>query len=201
MELDEMKTVWTQHEKMLVAHTRLNKELIKKLLIGNAEKRIDWIRIRMLASLILSFAGIIFIAVPRIEFSLRFDVITGIILFVSLTIISYIWAIRVYLLLEKVNFKEPVLLVSKHLKRAEKYKLKIRRNGLILAPFMVIGIFLSAGIPFLSVKMIPFYALMVIVFLLSTYINARYGLVARIRKIDRDIEEIVNLEQQGCETV
>ena len=194
MELDEMKEIWTQHERMLVEHTLLNKELIRKLLIVNAEKRTDWIKIRMLASLILSFAGIILIAIPRIEFTLKFDVIIGIILFVSITIISFIWAIRVYLLLEKVNFKESVLLVSKQLKLAEKYKLKIKKNGLILAPLMIIGIFLSAGIPFLSVKMIPFYALMIIVFLISTYIRTRYGLVAQIRKIDKDIEEISKLE-------
>ena len=66
---------------------------------------------------------------------------------------------------------------------------------------MIIGIFLSAGIPFLSVKMIPFYILMVIVFLISTYIRAKHGLVAQISKIDRDIEEISKLGPDQDETL
>ena len=194
MELDELKTIWNQHEKMLVENTVLNKELLKKLLLVNAEKRIDWIKIKTLSSLILPLIGIIFIAIPRIQFTLKFDVVLGIALFGSLTVISYIWAIRVYLLIEKLNFNGSVLSVSKQLKQVEKYKLKITKYGFILAPFMIIGIFLSAGIPFLSSKMISFYALMVVVFLISTHIRTRHGLVAQIRKIDRDIEEISKLE-------
>jgi len=80
------------------------------------------------------------------------------------------------------------------LKLIEKYKLRTTKNSLTLAPFMMIGIFLSAGIPFLSTRMIPFYALMVLVFLLSTYIRTKHGLVAQVRKIDDDIEEISKLE-------
>lgn len=73
------------------------------------------------------------------------------------------------------------------LKLVEKYKLKITRNGFILNPFMIVGVFLSA-------KMIPFYALMVVVFLVSMYVRSKHGLLAQIRKIDRDIKEISKLE-------
>ena len=201
MELDEIRTIWIQHEKLLVENTVLNKELIRKLLIVNAEKRIDWIRIRTIASLVLSLAGIVFIALPRIQFTLKFDAVLGIVLFGSITILAYIWAIRVYLLIEKLDFNNSVLAVSKQLKLVEKYKLRIKKYSLILAPLMIIGIFLSAGIPFLSTKMIPFYALMVIVFLISTYIRTKHGLVAQIRKIEKDIQEISKLELDPDETV
>lgn len=59
---------------------------------------------------------------------------------------------------------------------------------------MIIGVFLSAGIPFLSSKMIPFYVLMLISFLIGNYVQAKHGLVAQVRKIDREIEEISKLE-------
>ena len=194
MELDELRSIWSQHEQKLVESTRINQVLLRKLLIANTEKRIDWMKIRTLAGLILPLIGIVFIVAPRIEFSLKFDVVLGIVLFGSLSILTYIWAIRVYLLIERLNFNESVLSVSKQLKLVEKYKLKITKHSLILAPFMIIGVFLSAGIPFLSAKMIPFYALMVIVFLVSTYIRTKHGLVAQLRKIDTDLEEILKLE-------
>lgn len=76
----------------------------------------------------------------------------------------------------------------------EKYKLKTKKNSLILAPFMIIDIFLAAGIPFLSPKMIPFYFLMFIVFLISAYAQTKHGLVARLRKLEMDLEEISKLE-------
>lgn len=197
MEQDELQSIWTQHEKKLVESTQINKALIKKLLIANAEKRIDWIKIRNLANLILPLILIPIIAIPRIQFTLKFDVVIGIILFISLSVISYIWAVRLYLLIEKLNFDESILSVSKQLKLVAKYKLKITRHGLMLAPFMVIGIFLSAGIPFFSPRMIPFYTLMVVVFLISTYIRTKHGLVAQVRKIDRDMEEIAKLELES----
>ncbi len=171
--------------------------MLKKLLLMNAEKRIDWLRIRTLTSLILPLVLIIFIALPRIQFTPKFDVVLGIVLFVSLSLLSYMWAIRVYLMVEKLNFNESVLSVSKQLKLIEKYKLKITKYGFRLAPFMIIGIFLSAGIPFLSSKMIPFYILMVVSFLIGMYVRSKHGLVVQIRKLERDIEEISKLEQDS----
>jgi len=194
MELDEFMNIWSQHEKKLVESTKINKGLLRKLLIQNAGKHIDWLKVRSLLSLILPLLGIIFIAIPRIQFTFTTDVIIGIVLFGSLSIITYIWAIKLYFLIEKLNLNEPITLVSKQLRLAEKYKLRITKYGLILAPFMIIGIFLSAGIPILSTKMIPFYALMLIVFLISTYIRTKHGLAVQIRKINSDIEEISKLE-------
>jgi hypothetical protein len=194
MELDEIKAIWTQHEKILVDNTRINKELLKKLLMKNAEKRIDWLKIKSLAGLVLALLGIIFVAIPRIQFTLEPASVIGIVLFVSLAGITYGWAIKLYLLIERLSPDAPVTTVRKQLNLVEKQKLKIKKYGLILAPFMIVGIFLSAGIPFLSVKMIPFYILSVIVFLISTYIRSKHGLVVQIRKIDKEMEEISNLE-------
>ena len=138
MELDELRKAWIQHEEMLVKHTVLNKELLMKVLIKNTEKRIDWLKIRSLAGLILPFILIIFIVIPRIQFSLELDVVIGIILFVPLYIISYTWAIKLYLYIERLNPNGPITTVSKQLKLVEKYKLRITRNGYIIAPFMIV---------------------------------------------------------------
>jgi hypothetical protein len=200
MELDELKNLWVQHEKVLVENTWVNKELLRKMLTVNAEKRVDWIKIKSLAGLILPFIGFIFIVIPRLEFSPRFEVILGLILFLSMFILSYIWAIRLYLLIEKMSFNGPVLAVRKQLKLVEKYKLKIKKRAYVLAPLMIIGIFLSWGIPIFSSKMILFYLLCVIVFLVSAYIRSKHGLLAQLRKIDLDLDEISGLEPGPGET-
>lgn len=195
MELEELINIWSQHEKTLVENTVLNRKLLKKVLIKNTEKRIDWLKIRSLVGLILPFILIIFIVIPRIQFTLKFEFLIGLILFIPLYVLSYTWAIKLYIHVERVNPNSPVTTARRQLKLVEKYKLKTTRDNYILAPFMVIGIFLSAGIPFFSAKMIPFYALMVISFLIGMYVRSKYGLVAQVRKIENEIEEISRLEQ------
>ncbi len=99
--------------------------------------------------------------------------------------------------IERLNPNGPVTTVSIQLKLAEKYKLKFTRYGYYLAPFMIVGIFLSVGIPFFAVKIIPFYALMIVSFLIGVYVRSKHGVVVQIRKINRDIEEISNLEVES----
>jgi len=197
MELDELKTIWTQHEKVLVENTVLNKELLRKLLIVNATKRIDWLKIRLLTGVILPLPLFILIVVPRIQFTLEFEVIIGTIVFLSIFVISYIWSIKVYIQIERLNPNGPVTTVRKQLKLAEKYKLKFTRYAYFLAPFMIVGIFLSVGIPFYSSELILFYALMVVSFLIGLYVRSKHGLLVQIRKIDSDIEEISKLEMES----
>ena len=200
MELDELKDLWIQHERMLAENTLVNKELLRKVLTLNAEKRIDWIKIKSLTGLILPLVGFIILVIPRLEFSLKFQVVLGLILFLSIFVLTYIWAIRLHLLIEKLSFNGPVLVVRKQLKLVQKYKLKIKRDGYMLAPFMIVGIFLSVGFPILSSKMIPFYVLCVVVFLVSTYIRSKHGLLVQLRKIDRELNEISKLESGSGET-
>jgi hypothetical protein len=121
--------------------------------------------------------------------------VIGYLFFVPTYVIAYIWAIRLYLLIEKLNFKDPLLVVSRQLRLVERYKLRIKRFNLMLAPLMIIGIFLSAGMPVFSVRMIPFYVLCVISFLIGQYIRSRYGLVAQISRIDEEIAAISELER------
>ncbi len=194
MELEELKAIWSQHEKMLVENTVLNKQLLRKILATRAERRIDWLKVRTLAFLILLLPLFIFIVIPRIEFALEFEFIVGFLLFASTSVITYAWSIKLYLRIERLDPNGPLTAVNRQLKLVEKYKLKINRNGYMLFPFMFVGIFLSAGIPILSAKMIPFYALCVGVFLISLYVQSKHGLLAQIRKIDSDIEEISRLE-------
>ena len=197
MDFNEIKSAWVQHEHMLLENTRVNRELLRKLLVTRAAKRIDWLKIKTFAGLIVPFVILVLIVIPRLEFTLEIERVIGYVLFVPLYILSYVWAIRLYLLIERLNFKEPVLSVRKQLRLVERFKLKIKRYNLMLAPLLIIGIFLSAGIPVFSAMMIPFYILMVIAFLIGQHIRSRYGLVAQINRIDDEMKEIAVLEKDA----
>jgi acyl-ACP thioesterase len=45
MELIELQNIWVQYDKKLTDNTRLNKEILRRMLISKPEKRLNWIKI------------------------------------------------------------------------------------------------------------------------------------------------------------
>jgi len=194
MELQELQNIWVQYERDLAKNTQINKEILRNILLTKTEKKVNWLKIRSLINLIFPIPMFIFIVIPRLEFSLEIKFIVGIVVVVVFSIVSYAWAIKYYILVNKLDFYEPLTSVKKHLIEAEKYKFRITRFGLMLAPFMIIGIFLSVDFPIFSEKMILFYSLMLIVMILSAFIQKKHGVLANLKRIKRELEEIVKLE-------
>lgn len=194
MELAELQNIWSQYDNKINENTRLNKEILKNFIISKMEKKIDWIKIKAIFNLFLPIPIIIFIALPRIKFSTEIDFLVGLTMFLSIFILTYYWAIKYYLLLEKIDFSLPVTSIKKYLMRLEKFKLKITKIGSILMPFALIGVFLSGDIPFFDKNMIVVYVLMITVMVLSIYITFKHGIFNRFRKINHEIEKIMELE-------
>ena len=163
-------------------------------MVAASEKKVNWIKVRAILSLIIPIPLIIFIAVPRLEFSTGAKFIIGILLFGLPSVIGYYWAIRYFLLVEKVDFSKPMTSVRKHLIEVEKFKTKITKLGYILSPFVITGIFLSGNIPFFSVKMIPFHLLVLLIFASSVFIAFKHGILKTLKRINKEIEDIMKLE-------
>lgn len=194
MELQELQNIWIQYDRNLAENTKINREILRNILLTKTEKKVNWLKIRSLLSLILPIPMFVFIVIPHLEFSMDIKFITGTVTVAVFSIVSYTWAIKYYLLVNKLDFLEPITSLRKHLVEAEKYKYKITRFGLMLAPFMFVGVFLSARIPFFSEKMIPFYSLVLIVMILSAFIKRKHGVLTSLKRIKRELEEIVKLE-------
>jgi len=194
MELTDLQNIWSQYDNKINENTRLNKEILKNFIISKTEKKIDWIKIKAIFNLLIPIPIIIFIALPRINFSTEIDFLIGISMFLSVSILTYYWAIKYYLILDKIDFSLPITFIKKDLMRLEKFKLKITKIGFILMPIALIGIFLSADIPFFDKNMIVFYILIVTVMIMSIYVTFKHGIFNRFKKINLEIEKIMELE-------
>ena len=194
MELTELKDIWSQFDNKINENTRLNKEILKNFIISNTEKKIDWIKIKAIFNLILPIPIIIFIALPRINFSTEIDFLIGLTMFLSVFVMTYYWAIKYYLILNKIDFSLPITSIKKGLMRLEKFKLKITKIGFLLMPVALIGVFLSADIPFFDKNMIVVYILIISVMISSIYITFKHGVFNRFRKINHEIDKIMELE-------
>lgn len=194
MELTELQNIWSQYDNKINENTRLNKEILKNFIISNTEKKIDWIKIKAIFNLILPIPIIIFIALPRINFSTELDFLIGLTMFISVFVLTYYWAIKYYLILNKIDFSLPITSIKKGLMRLEKFKLKITKIGFLLMPVALIGVFLSADIPFFDKNMIVVYILIISVMISSIYITFKHGVFNRFRKINHEIDKVMELE-------
>lgn len=196
MELLELQNIWGQYEKKLSNNTRLNKEILRRILISKPEKQLNWIKIKAGINLILPIVLILLVLVPHIQFRSSIDFYIGLGLFTVFSLITYIWAIRYYLLICKIDFSEPILAIKKEVAELEKYKIKITKIGYIFAPFAMIGIFLMAQLPFFSINSILPFSLIILVMITSIYFTFKYSIYERFRKLNKEIKEIEELEKE-----
>jgi len=166
------------------------------MLISKPEKRLNWIKINAGFNLILPIVLILLVLVPHLQFRSSIDFYIGLGLFTAFSLITYIWAIRYYLLICKIDFSEPILAIKKEIAELEKYKIKITRIGYIFAPFAMIGIFIMAQIPFFSINSIVPFSLIILVMITSIYYTFKYSIYERFRKLNIEIKEIEELEKE-----
>src|SRR6056297_786335 len=196
MELSELKEMWQQNDKKLSENTRINKEILKQMLISKPEKRILWEKVKTGVNLILPIALILLILVPNIQYRSSIDFYIGILLFGTVSSLIYYWTVRYYMLVHDINFASSVTLIKKNIKKLEKYKIKLKKLSYVLMPFGITGIFLMGKIPLLSTKSILPVTLIVLVMIVSIYYTFKYPIVEQFRKLDSEIQALEELETE-----
>jgi hypothetical protein len=196
MELIELQNIWQQYDKKLSENTRLNKEILKMMLKSKPEKRVTWIKITAAWRLLLPIVIILVMMVPRVEFRNETSFYVGFLLFGPFALLTYYWAIRYYLLINKIDFSNTVATIKKNIKEVEKYKIKMTKYGCILSPFGLIGVFLIANIPILSKHSLLPISLIISVFIISLYVTFKYSIFERFKKLNMEIDEIEQLEKE-----
>lgn len=196
MELIELQNMWKQYDDKLSETTRLNKEILKRLLQSKPERRLNWIKLKAGFNLVLPIVAIGLVLLPNIKFRTEIDFYAGISLFGIVYILLYYWAIRYYMLINKIDYANSITLIRKKVKQLEKYKIKISRLGFILTPFGILGIFLMANFPIFSKHSILPLSLIILVFFYSVYYTFKYDVFEQFRKIDMELDEIEQLEKK-----
>jgi hypothetical protein len=196
MELVELQNIWQEYDKKLSDNIHFNKEILRRMLISNPEKKLNWLKIKAGFSLVLPIVGILFILVPNIKYRDALDFYVGFFFFGFVTILTYYWSIRYYMLIGKIDFANPITLIKMNIKKLEKCKLSLTRLSYILMPFGIIGIFLMAKFPILSKNSLLPISLIIMVMGISIYYTFKYSIFERFRKLNMEIDEIEKLEKE-----
>ncbi len=198
MELAELQNIWQEYDKKISENTRLNKEILRLILIEKPQKKINWIKIK--AGLWI-FSPVLFIAlilILDVQFIISTRFFIGLGLFLPVYIINYIWDIRYFTLIQGIDFTMPVLSLRKVITELQKYKIKTTRIRYLLMPLAMMG-FLLMIIHKINIKLdffsiLPLF-LIVLVFFSSMYFTFKYSIYERYKKLNKDIDEIEQLER------
>jgi len=199
MELSELQNIWQQYDKKITQNTRLNKEILRLMLISKPRRRLNWIKIQAGYSILSPLIFVIALLVLNVQFYISISFYIGLALFLPVYTITYIWDIKYFILIRKIDFSIPVLTLKKEIAQLEKYKIKKTRIRYMLMPFAIAGFLLmiihSMNFSPNFVSIIPLL-LIVLVFLSSMYITFKYSIYERFKKLNLEIEEIENLEKE-----
>lgn len=196
MELNELQNNWNQYDLKISESIRINKEILRKILIFKPEKRVSRIKIKALINIILPLIVVIFFLIFGINYRDTLDFYFGLGTFLILGTVSFFWTIKYYFMISKIDFSKPVLTIKKEIKELEKYKITTSRLAYFFAPFAMIGIFLAAQIPVFSKNSFLFLSLIILLMAFSIYYNFKYSISERFKKLNLEIDEIQQLENE-----
>jgi hypothetical protein len=199
MELNELQNMWQDYDRKLSENTRLNREILKLMLIAKPKRKLNWIRIKAALSILSPVIFLTLILLLKVRFTLSAHFFIGLALFLPVYLITYIWDIRYFNLIRTVDFSLPVLSIKKTVTELEKYKIKTTRIRYSLMPLAITGFILMIinKITFsLNIASFIPLVLIIVVFLSSMYLTFRFGIYERFRKLNNDLSEIAGLEKE-----
>jgi uncharacterized membrane protein len=197
MELNELQNIWLQYDRKIIDNTRLNKEILKRMLMSKPEKHLNWIKIKAGLNVLSPVILILMIKIMDMKFSLTSNFYIGLSLFLTIFIITYIWDVRYFFLIRKVDFSTAILSIKKQIAELEKYKIKTTKIRYLIMPFAILGIFfMIIQKPIFNSELIVMFALIILVFVSSIYYTFKFSISEQFRKLNKEISEIIELEKE-----
>lgn len=199
MELLQLENIWKEYDKKLTDNTRINKEILRRMLIVKPARRLNWIKIKAGFNVASPIMFVTLILILDVQFHFKTNFYIGLSLFLPVYLITYIWDVKYFKLIWNVDFSMPILSIKKLLAELEVYKIKTTRIKYLLMPFAMTGFFLmiiqKITFRFDFVSILP-VLLIVLVFISSIYVTFKYSIYELFKKLNDEIDEILILEKE-----
>ena len=203
MEMIELQKMWQQYDARIAENTRINKEILKRMLRAKPERRINWVMLQTGAGLLLMpVITLILFTSPSARFSSGIKLYMGILLFGVGFIISFLWSMKRLHLLRKINFTNPITTTRKNINETERFQTTVIKMGyLILMPIILTGVFLLSDMHIstpthpLTIYTITPVLLCIVVMFVSIYFKIRWK-NWWFRKLNVELDELEALEKE-----
>lgn len=196
MELIDLQNKWKQQDKQINDSITLNKEILRRMLIVKPEKRINWIKIKTIFNILSPIILPILLVILKVEFQITTQFYIGLAIFLIIYFTIYIWDVKHYLLIRKIDFSDSIITIKKSLAILEKYTIRKTRFKYTLMPLAMIGIFLMLfQNPKFNTDSIILFTLIVLAFISSLYYTFKYSVYERFKSLNKEIQEIEDIEK------
>jgi hypothetical protein len=120
----------------------------------------------------------------------------GLSIFLIIYLTIYIWDVKYFLLIRKIDFSDSIITIKKSIAILGKYMIKKTRFRYILMPLAIIGIFLMLiQKPVFNRESIILFILIALVFISSLYYTFKYSVYERFKILNKEIQEIENIDK------
>lgn len=199
MELTELENIIKGYDKKINESIDLNRDILKRILRNNPNKHMRIERLKALyqlwSPLLLPFLIAIIIEVMNIRISFTSNFYIGIGLFIPVFLLVWSLNIKHYLLIRKVNFSTPTILIKKQIAELERYCIWMTKIRYIFMPFLIVGMLLIF-VPQCTcyTEFIILVILVILVFIISSFYR-NHSIRERYKILKEEIEEIEALEK------
>lgn len=141
MELDELKTVWTQYDKKLKENLKFNEELLRKMNLEKSKKEMSAPLTYEIFSLATGVIFLIYIVSATIRFSneLKF-LLPGIITTLTFVIYLYLSVIKIRLLSNIDYYFSPIIEIQKAVNTFKHKYMQFKKYELYVCPVFAISV-------------------------------------------------------------
>jgi len=194
MELQELENRWVAYDLKLTENIQLNKDVLKQLLIHKPTSRLNRMSLTVGLEMIL---GLVLIGwfISQIGYRADWTYWLGMLLYFPLVLWGFIWTLRYFSLIRKVDFSKSVTQTRIALQELQLHKLRRIKIGYGLGPVGASGVFLLSGINVFNTHFLLPLALILMVFFTSFYIRYKYDLVQRFEKFKNELNDLEALEK------
>jgi FtsH-binding integral membrane protein len=197
MELTELQAMWQQYDVRLAENTRINKEILKRMLRSKPERRLKWMKGWAIYGMAIPIPVVCIALIQNIKFRNEWDFYLGLILLIAMLAYALYRATRHFLLIRDIDFTNQVAKTKKQLIQLEGFRLKETKQGGLLVFFFVglTGICLLCQLPVMTPKFILFTIFLILTMIVTNNIHLK-RFKNQMNSFNAELDEIEQLEKE-----
>jgi len=196
MELTELQAMWQQYDARLAENTRINKEILKRMLRSKPEGRLKWMKVRAIYGMVMPVPIMCIALIPNAKFRNEWDFYIGLILVIAMLAYVLYRVIQEFLLTWYIDFTNQVAKTRKQLIQLEGFRLRETKQGILSVMSVgIIGVCLLCQLPVMTLKFISLTVFIFLTAIVANYIHLK-KFKNQINRFNAELDEIEQLEKE-----
>ena len=195
MEWTELQVMWQQYDARLTENTRINKEILKRMLRSKPEKRLTRMRGWGIFGLIMPIPIVCIALIPNVKFRNEWGFYLGLFLLILMLADALYRTTQNYLLMRDIDFTKQVAKTKKQLVRLAEARLKATKWGYISLITGMVGVCLICQLPVMTIKFVGVTLFIIISAIISNHIHSK-KFKNQLNNFYAELEEIEQLEKE-----